>query len=194
MCSFIILTNVHLCFQDVALNEPLHNLLNSVISKLLINPDVVIIKNTIPLPRALKVFVCKDIADPRKPMKVFIDVSEIIVQDKDGNYRMMAIDKLIAYLTSAMTHMVYNAEPTRIINNVQAITSARNGFCQMVTYIIDYLYKISNTDITKDMCKHVTAMYFDINILKKDPESNAENIRQCATKISKLNEIGRAHV
>ena len=159
---------------------------NYVTTKVLLNPDVVLIRPNIPLPRALKVFTAKDIKNQSKYSKVFIDVSEILMIDKDGNYKTNSIDKLIAYLTSAMVQLIYNIEPLRLINNTVMIEHMRNAFCQMVTYIIDYLYKISNTDITKEMCKHVSSMYFDTNILRLDP--NSDPVRAHALKISKLSE------
>lgn len=159
---------------------------NAVVSKILTNPDVVLIRPQMPLPRALKVFTVRDIKDPKKPMKVFIDVSEIIQDRKDGTYHVVGTDKLVAYLTSALVQLIYNTEPMRLISNTSMISSMRSAFCQMVTYVIDYLYKISNTDVTKDMCKHLTSMYFDINILKKDVNTQLDSIHQSAIKISKL--------
>ena len=160
---------------------------NAVISKMLVNPDVVFIKPQIPLPRALKVFTVKDIKQgANAPLKVFIDISELLYQDKDGNFKINQIDKLIAYLVSSMTQLIYNIDPIRIFSNTSMIESARAAFAQMVTYIIDYLYKISNTDISKDMCKHFASMYFDINLLRRDPVQDEDKIKSSAVKISKL--------
>ena len=160
---------------------------NAVITKMLMNPDVILIKPQIPMPRALKVFTVKDIKTPGNPFKVFIDVSELIVMDESGNYKLNGIDKLIAYLTQAMVQVIYHIDPTRLFNNTAMIEAARSAFSQMITYIVDYLYKISNTE-SKFICRHMAAMYFDINLLRRDPIQDAQKIHDSSVKISKLTE------
>jgi hypothetical protein len=158
---------------------------NSVISRTMKSPDVVFIKPSIPLPRALKVFTVKDIKTPGNPLKVFIDISEIIYE-KDGEFKIASVDKLIAYLTSAMMQLIYNSEPNRLISNTTLIAPLRSGFAQLVSYIIDYLYKTSNLDGMRDMIKHMASMYFDINILKRDYNISKDSIDAAALKISGL--------
>lgn len=175
-------------FDDIKSGLSRRNI-NHVITKSISNTDIVLIKPKIPLPKSMKVFTVKDIKSPmiggNYPLKVFIDVSELITE-QDGIYRVNSIDRLIAYLVSAVFQLIYNIEPARLINNTVMIMSIRKSFAQMVTYIIDYLYKISNIDGTKDMCRHLAAMYFDINILKRNYETHSSNINDCATKISGL--------
>ena len=171
-------------FSDIRSSVTKRNI-NVGISKVMNNPDVVFIKPNIPLARSMKVTCVRDIKSQSQSSKIFIDVSELIYE-KDGQYFINSVDKLIAYLTSAMVQLVYNQEPIRLINNTTMIMFMRKSFAQMVTYIIDYLYKISNIDGTKDMCRHLASLYFDINILKRDYNTQQNIINDSAYRISGL--------
>lgn len=168
-----------------------HRQMNSVVSKLFANRDIVFIKPAVVMPRALKVFVARDLtvagSIEQKPLKVFIDVSDIISQNNDGDYQITYIDKLISYLINAMVLLIYNIEPQRLVGNSSLVEYSTICFAKLFTYIVDYLYKISNTDINRDMCYHLSAMYYLINICKKDPIKEEDNIRSYASKVSKLN-------
>ena len=171
-------------FSDIRSSVSKRNI-HAGISKVMNNPDVVFIKPNIPLARSMKVTCVRDIKNSSQSSKIFIDVSELIYE-KDGQYFINSTDKLIAYLTSAMVQLVYNQEPIRLINNTTMIMFMRKSFAQMVTYIIDYLYKISNIDGTKDMCRHLASLYFDNNILKRDYNTQQNIINDSAYRISGL--------
>lgn len=153
-------------FKDIKFDVKRRQIDNCLI-KVLESNNVKLMIHPVPLPKAFKVFVATDIKSSDKKMKVFIDCSEI-VKFNDGIYRCNNIDILIAYLVSAINNLIYYADPKRIIMRREIIDSGARCFSALFTYIIDYIYKISNTQSIKAKCQYLCARYYLEYILQKD--------------------------
>lgn len=169
-------------FKDIRYDVKRRQIDNS-LYKILDSKNVKLMIHPVPLPKAFKVFAAKDIKGDKK-MKVFIDCSEII-KKVDGRYRCNNVDILIANLVSCISNLVYYADPKRIIMNKDMIDSGARSFSALFTYIIDYLYKISNTPDIKAKCQYLSARYYIEGILGKD---FSESCRSICKSIAKLDD------
>lgn len=155
--------------------------------KILDSNNVKLMIHSVPLPKAFKVFTASDIKHDKK-MRVFIDCSDII-KKVDGTYKCNNVDILIAHLVSAISNLVYYADPKRIIMNREIIDSGSRAFSAMLTYIIDYIYKITNTPVIKSKCQYLCARYYNECILQKD---FTDSIKTTCRNISGLTERDEA--
>lgn len=142
--------------------------------------DVIILMTSLtPLPRQFKVFCAKDLRGrSKKDLKVYIDCSEIITKNKEGNWVCKDIDHLISYLVSAMVNVIYYKDEKILINSTNIISNGAAAFSALFTHIVDYVAKISSTPKTKSYCQYLCAKYFVSNILGKD-ETSAGNVNIC---------------
>jgi len=156
----------------------------SVLLKTFDSDNVVFLYNTTPLPRALKVFAAQDIKTGDKKMRVFVDMSDAVVK-KDGNYvlRPGSLDRVLSYLTSALAHLIYYADPSRIVNNSSLTEHGTEAFAKLFSHIIDLL-RIGAVDKLREKCLYLGSVYYQVNILCKDFSDSVENR---AKKISRLN-------
>lgn len=152
-------------FKDIKFDVKRRQIDSSLI-KVLESRNIKLMTHPVPLPKAFKVFAATDIKTDKK-LKVFIDCTEIIKYN-DGVYRCNNVDILIAYLVSAINNLVYYADPKRIIMRREIIDSGARSFSALFTYIIDYIYKVSNTQSVKAKCQYLSARYYIENILQKD--------------------------
>lgn len=155
---------------------------NNALVKVLESKSVVLLLQTVPLPKAFKVFVAKDVKGDGK-MKVFIDAD--IIKKIDGKYKCTNVDILVAYLVSAMNSLIYYTDPKRIIMREEVINNGAAAFSSMFTYIVDYLYKISTIASTRDKCLYLSSMYYMTNILCKEP---TDSLRHTCRNISGISE------
>lgn len=146
---------------------------STVLVDVLMNPDVVLMINNKAVPDAFSVFTAKDITVPEKPMKVFIDCTNII-EMKHGFYDCKRIDVLIAYLMSAMNHKIYYTDCRRILTNSNLCTDATDCFVSMFYYIIDYL-RLSGSAQNKEKIFYMIAMYFQTSVLLKPISDTTRN-------------------
>lgn len=157
-------------FEDIKLQVKRRQVTN-ILYTVLEDSNVVLLYGNTPMPKAFKVFCVKDIKVDNR-LKVFIDCSSIL-RKVNGAWETPAIDVLIAHLLSAMTNYIYYAEPNRIIlNNDIAVYGAR-AFSSLFTNIINYLYKINLLEAKRDKCKYLASMYYLVNILDRDVNSNS---------------------
>lgn len=142
--------------------------------------DVIVLKTANkPLPRQFKVFCAKDVKKgSRADLKVFIDCSEIFSKNKEGNWVCREIDQLIAYLISAMVHVIYYKDEKIFLANSDLAKHGAVAFASLVTHIVDYLSKISSTPKNKSYCQYLAAKYYISNILGKD-ETTPSNRSLC---------------
>lgn len=169
-------------FKDIKFDVKRRQIDNCLI-KVLESNNVKLMTHPVPLPKAFKVFAATDIKSDKK-MKVFIDCSEII-KFNDGIYRCNNVDILIAYLVSAINNLIYYADPKRIIMRREIIDSGARCFSALLTYIIDYIYKISNTQSIKAKCQYLTARYYIECILQKD---FTDSVKAACRNISSMTE------
>lgn len=168
-------------FEDIRFDVKRRNISNGIV-KVLDSNKIVLICNNEPLPEYFKVLVLKDPKDGNKK-KVFIDCSSIIFYE-NGKYECSNINILVSYIVSAMTSFIYINKPTVYTMNNTIIVNGATAFASLFTYIIDYMYKISVNPDTKSKCMYISAYYYLINILGKDPES--PTVRNTALKVSKM--------
>lgn len=158
------------------------NQITSCLGALLDKQSVILMLPNKPLPRAFKVFAGKDIRED-KNTKVFIDCSEIIkFQNNAYVIKQMDVEKFISYLACALNTIIYHVDPTIILNNSQLINSSTEAFAKLCTNIIDYM-RIGGVDNVRSKMLYMSALYYQIGMLKKDDNDTAE---QKALKISKL--------
>lgn len=158
------------------------NQITSCLGALLDKQSVILMLPNKPLPRAFKVFAGKDIRED-KNTKVFIDCSEIIkFQNNAYVIKQMDVEKFISYLACALNTIIYHVDPTIILNNSQLVNSSTEAFAKLCTNIIDYM-RIGGVDNVRSKMLYMSALYYQIGMLKKDDNDTAE---RKALKISKL--------
>lgn len=150
--------------------------------------DVIVLKTSHkPLPRQFKVFCAKDVKKgSRADLKVFIDCSEIFSKNKEGNWICKDIDQLIAYIISAMVHVIYYKDEKILLTSTELTKHGAVAFASLVTHIVDYLSKISSTPKMKSYCQYLAGKYYLSNILGKD--ENTPGNRSICLKLSNLTE------
>lgn len=175
-------------FEDIKYEVKRRNVSNS-LYKLLEYPDIVLMSNEIPLPKAFKVFCAKDVKRPKENMKIFIDCSNIIRKDeKLGKYicRKEHIDIFISYLVSAMHTYIYYADEKRLTGNVELTKTGARAFATLLTYVVDYACKISTMPTQRAKCMYISAVYYISNLLGRDFAS--QSTIQVAKKIAGLSD------
>ena len=162
------------------------NQYTSVLSRLLENPNVILLLNNQPMPRAFKVFAFTDVKESSKSeqIKIFIDVSEIIKKDGSSyTIKNSDIDKLIAYLVSALAMIIYYGKPEAILNNNTLLNTGTYCYARLVSNVIDYM-GVAAVDKSREKVLYMAALFYQINVLMKD--SN-ESVVLRAERISGLN-------
>lgn len=155
--------------------------------KILCSKNVILLRNKDgqPLNPQFKVFCSKDIKSKSNDMKVFVDVTDLIgIDSASGKYKCKNIDTLISYIVNAMVSLIYHKAPQQVIT-ITTIDFMMDAFSALMTYVIDYLTKISAMPSTKSKCQYLACMYFIKNILG---ENFNEGYRNMAGKITKLSE------
>lgn len=176
-------------FEDIVY-EVRKRQISPAIVKVLNSPNVVLMTNLKPLSKAFKVFCAKDIKNDGK-LKVFIDVTGIIKMDENaGKYvcNRNNIDIFISYLVDAMVSFIYYspAGTDRIVNNSKIRSIGAKTFAELFSHIVDYLCKISTISGSKNKCRFMGAMYYLVNLLGADP--NSEATRTIARKAADISE------
>lgn len=162
---------------------------NTSLLKVLNSKNVILLKGPEPLPRAFKVFVSKDIKNGnRNTLKVFIDADVINVIDGSYSIRSEDVNKLIGYLVSATNSMVYYADPKRLLMRREIINNGAKCFAKLFTYVIDYLFKVSNISSSRDRCLYLSCMYYLVNILKKEMNDSTKHICRTVSGLSEREE------
>lgn len=152
------------------------------LSALLEKPNVVLMINTQPMPRAFKVFAAKDIKED-KLTKVFIDVSEIIkYQNNKYVLKNRDVDILISYLACALNTYMYYSNAQVLLNNTTMLNAGAQAFSKLTANIIDYM-RIGGVDKIRNKVAYIASMYYQLNILNK---SDTPSTYQRAIKISGL--------
>lgn len=158
--------------------------------KVLKSPNVILMSSMKPLDKAFKVFCAKDIKNDSS-LKVFIDVSNIIKKDEvKGKYvcGRNEIDIFISYLINAMTTFIYYTPngTDRIVNNTSVRSDGARVFADLFSHVVDYLCKISTISGSKNKCQYMAAMYYLVNLLGAD--ANSEATRRIACKVSGISD------
>ena len=163
-------------FEDIAYEVKRRNV-SPALMKVLMSPNVILMSRAKPLSKAFKIFCAKDIKYD-KDLRVFIDVSGIIVYDEDaGKYRCQRtnIDIFISYLVDAMSSFIYYTPKgtERITGNAVIRQTGARAFADLFTHIVDFLCKITTIGGAKDKCRFMSAMYYLVNLLEMDPTADS---------------------
>ena len=162
------------------------NQYTSVLYKLIENPNVILLMNEKPMPRAFKVFAFTDVKESSKSqqIKIFIDVSDIITK-KDGIYTIknVNVDKFLSYLVSALGMILYYGKPTAIIDNANLMTNATYCYAKLVANVIDYL-GVASVDKSREYVLFMASLFFHGNVIMKDASSSSSMSR--AIRVSGL--------
>lgn len=137
------------------------------------------------LPKALKVFVVKDVKEDKTKEKVFIDLSDCVFM-KNGSYQCNHIEWIIAYLINAMVSFIYAKAETKLTNNSSIVKYGGEAFVKSFSYIIDRIYKISTVQSLRKRVEYITALYYQINLLGKDYSKYYDSIKATAMRISDI--------
>lgn len=171
-------------FKDIKYDIK-RNQYTSVLVRLLENKNIVLIKNNKPMPRAFKTFAFLDVKEnsQSKQIKVFIDVSEIVVK-QNSKYQIKSTDfvKLIAHLVSALGILIYYGKPEALVNNARLIDAGTYCYSKLFTNIIDYL-RIGSVDKIREKVLYMSSLFYQINVLNK---GTSDSILSRAEKISGL--------
>lgn len=170
-------------FTDILYDIKRRNISDAIIKVLKSNNVVLGIQNGKSLPKALKVFVAKDVKEDRNTQKVFIDISDCVVF-KNGKYTTNHIDWIISYLINAMVSFIYVKAETKLTNNSSVVKDGGEAFVKCFSYIIDRIYKISTVQSLRKRVEYIAALYYQINILNKDYSKNYDSIKATAMHIS----------
>lgn len=137
--------------------------------------NVVFLTHNVALPRSFKVFAASDIKSGDNKTKIFIDVTGVI-NNVNGKYIIKPndLDKFISYLMTALAYLIYYADADRITNNSKLLETGTKAFAELFTYAIDSL-RIGGVDKLREKVLYLSAMYYQINILRKDPTESADN-------------------
>lgn len=137
------------------------------------------------LPKALKVFVAKDVKEDKTKEKVFIDLSDCVFM-KNGSYQCNHIEWIIAYLINAMVSFIYAKAESKLTNNSSIVKDGGEAFVKLFSYIIDRIYKISTVQSLRKRVEYMAALYYQINLLGKDYSKYYDSIKATAMKISDI--------
>lgn len=166
-------------FEDLLYDVKRRQVTSNLIT-VLNSPKTILMFNDTPLPKAFKVFCCPDIRTNDREQKVFIDVSEIY--NSEGTV-CKNVDILIAYLVSAMQHMIYYKSPNSLFNNISYVEAATSCFTDLLSYVLDYL-RPSGYSAKKAACAYYIALYFQVSLMDRDPYS--ESVKRIAMNVSGL--------
>lgn len=94
------------------------------------------------------------------PLKVFINIQSCM--NEDG--KLSNPEYLVAYLTTAIVNLMYYKMPQKLFSSTSANSEAADCFCKLLTYVVDFMAKISVMGNTKNKCQYLAYKYFYNNI------------------------------
>ena len=172
-------------FEDIMYDIKRRKISDSVAKVIQSNNTVIGIQAGKALPKALKVFVAKDIKEDRTKEKVFIDASDCIFL-KNGKYTCNHPDWIISYAINAMTSLIYAKVPNKLTNNSSVVKDGGEAFVKCFSYILDRIYKISTIQSLRKRVEYMAALYYQINLLDKDYSKYYDSIKATAMKITDI--------
>lgn len=149
----------------------------SILSKVLKSENIILTHSLTPLPKSLKVLCVKDIKVDNE-LRVFIDTSSVLKKLDNGEWGSNNIDTLISYILSAMVNFIYYKQNQKIRLNSALTKHGSIAFSSLFSNIINYLYKINLLEAKRDKCTFLSAMYYNVNLLSNDMNSQSV-ISQC---------------
>lgn len=171
-------------FKDIIYEVKRARISESLI-KVLNSTNTILLDCDNPLPRSFKVFYAKDIKSKNpNDAKIFIDTTGVITKRADGSGYNVDEIKLISYLINGAICMIYNKNETILTRNQGILLDATACFAKSLTFIIDYLVKVSIQESNKIRVLYLTSMYFLEGILKLNNPNSSKNIAMKVAGIS----------
>ena len=160
-------------FAEIAYDVKMRQV-SSVILKVLMNNKVELLIDTKGISRAFKVIYCRDVKSKNKDdRKVFIDCTGLI-EYKNGVYRCKDIPKLISYLITGMTYIIYYVRPEAILKNATIVQSGTEAFIDLMLYVLGYLKLPITYADNKEKMSFCIAEYFLDCIMQRESSSNID--------------------
>jgi hypothetical protein len=153
----------------------------SLLYSILMRDDVVLMVNTIEMPRAFKVFEAIDLKEVGKKRKVFIDVTKLL-ELSNGFYKCNNIFQFITYLSESVTYLLYRNDPIKFMNNSNVTISATECYVSCFSFILDYLRIIGYSE-SRTKIQYLAGLFFMHNLMGKDIDNYVKNT---AAKIAKI--------
>lgn len=154
-------------FEDIVEDVSKRRTTNNMV-KVMMSDKIVLLVEGEPLDKSLKIFAGRDQKSSSKDLKVFIDCCNIIEKDDDtGRYVCSNIEIFLAYLVDAMTMLGYYLSEKSYVDNASLSRSGALCFANIMTYIIDYIYKINSMSGIRYNVMYLSALYYQANILEK---------------------------
>ena len=173
-------------FEDILYDVKRRKVSDS-LAKIITSNNVVIgYQQGMPLPKAFKSFVAKDIKEDKNKTKVFIDVTDCI-SFKDGTYVCTNINWFISYVIMAMTNYIYAMAENRICGNASILKDGGEAFTAAFGYTIDRLLKISSVRDLRERVIYAIALYYQVCLMGKDLDKQYDSIKANAIKIADIN-------
>lgn len=170
-------------FAEIAYDVKMRQV-SSVILKVLMNNRVELLIDTKGMSRAFKVIYCKDVKSKNKDeRKVFIDCTGLI-EYKNGAYKCKDIGKLLSYLITGMTYVIYYVRPEVILKDSTLVQSSTEAFVDLMLYVLGYLKLPITYADNKEKMSFALAEYFLECVMQRDSSSNID----VARKISGVND------
>lgn len=132
--------------------------------------------------KAFKVFATRDVKETNKPLRAFIDVTDIFTK-KESEYSCYKLSILLARTSAAMASLTYYSVNNRYQNNSVIINSGALCYAKMFTHIIDYLFKISVVETSRSNCMYYASKFYMISLMKKE---NNDSTKAVAMKIANI--------
>lgn len=138
----------------------------AVLYRVLLMDEVVLCMNKKELPASFKVFEARDLRSNDKKPKVFIDLTGLIKLE-NGYFTCKEIDKLCAYLISALIFLIYHHDQMRLTNNSTIMRSSAICYTKLFTGILDNL-RVINFNENKLKISYIITVYYLYNVMQKD--------------------------
>ena len=170
-------------FKDVEYEVKRTRVSDSLV-RILMSSNVILLDCDDPLPRALKVFACRDMKSNDRKVRIFIDCTGVITKNEKSRALVVEETKLISHLINAAICMIYRKSYDTIKRRNFLVLKAATCFAKAFTHIIDYLTKISIQESSKSKVLYLSAMYFLEGIMDFDEEKS----QPIAKKIAEISD------
>ena len=140
----------------------------AVLYRILMNRNVVFCIGKTEAPASFKVFTAKDILTD-KSRKVFIDVTGLFSLN-NGMYYCKEIDKLCAYLITALVNFLYYENNQRFIDDSVICRSSMDCFIRLFTGILDNL-RVANFAENRIKISYIVGVYYGFAVMGKPLDS-----------------------
>lgn len=138
-----------------------------------------------PLPKAIRVFVAKDIVKKKNATyTAFIDVTNCVTTNLTNKRYNVKTNLLLAYLIDAKINMMYYGIPGVFAKSANNVVLQARAFAKLFTHCIDYLGNISVIPENREKAMYLASKYYLNNILGIDSEEKVEGVAAKASNLT----------